>query len=71
MAYAITSMRALRAAFWRDNPKASRKMITDYSGKGKMYCTDTRVAFVDYIDALQRAGQISEDLANRATLKGD
>ena len=32
------------------------------------YCTDTRCAFVDFVDHLHRSGQISEALAQRATL---
>jgi hypothetical protein len=68
MPYTITTQRALRAAFWRDNPQCSRRTIPDYSGIGRMHCTDTRVAFCDYVDSLQRSGLISEALAERATL---
>lgn len=69
MPYAITTQRELRASFWRDNPQCSRRTIPDYSGIGRMHCTDTRVAFCDYLDSLQRSGLISEALADRATLK--
>ncbi len=65
----IKTQKALRAAFWRDNPDASRRMIPAYSGKGRIYCTDTRVAWCEYIDAQARAGIISEGLASRATLQ--
>lgn len=65
---AITNQRELRAAFWRDHPQVSRRKIPAYSGKGWMYCTDTRCAFVDWLDAMQKNGAISEALANRATL---
>lgn len=64
----VTTQKQIRAMFWRDNPTASRRKIADYSGKGKMYTTDTRVMFVDYLDYLQRAGIISPELAQRATL---
>ncbi len=29
-----TNQKQVRAAFWRDNPNADRKRITDYSGEG-------------------------------------
>lgn len=69
MSYTITTQKALRASFWRDNPQCSRRTIPDYSGIGRMYCTDTRVAWCDYVDSLQRSGLISETLAYRATLQ--
>lgn len=65
----INTQRALRAAFWRDNPGADRRLIRDYSGTGQMHVTDTRVAWCDYLDAQTRAGVISESLAERATLQ--
>ncbi len=64
----ITNQRALRAAFWAAHPQLPRRRIRDYSGKGLMYPTDTRVTFVDWIDRLQRDGVVSSDLADRATL---
>lgn len=64
----ITTQRQLRAQFWHDNPKCDRKTIRDYSGIGRMYCTDTRVAWCDYVDGLQRCALITEALAERATL---
>lgn len=64
----ITNQRDLRRAFWEQNPELSRQRITDYTGKGRMYTTDTRVAWVDWIDAMQRSGEISAELAQRATL---
>ena len=59
----ITNQKDLRRAFWLDHPDASRKRR-----KG-IYCTDTRVAFVDYVDSCARNGIISEALALRATLE--
>ncbi len=61
--YAITTQRDLRKAFWEDRPDVSRKR-----GRDGDYPTDTRVAFVDYIDHMARDGFISEALAQRATL---
>lgn len=64
----ITTERELRREFWRTFPNLQRRKITDYSGKGKMYVTDTRVAFCDWKDMLQKDGEISQELAQRATL---
>jgi hypothetical protein len=65
----MSTQKALRAAFWRDNPGLSRRMIPAYSGQGRMYCTDTRVAWCDFVESQARAGLISDALANRATLQ--
>jgi len=64
----ITSIRELRRMFWAENPNLPKRKIIDYSGKGKMHQTDTRCAWADWIDFMQKDGQISEDMANRATL---
>ena len=58
----MTSQAQIRDAFWKAHPDADRKR---YQGD---YCTDTRCAFVDFIDFLHRDYQISDALANRATL---
>lgn len=68
MAYRITNQRQLRREFWETFPNLPRRRITNYSGNGKMYPTDTRCAFVDWLDALSKNGDISSDLADRATL---
>lgn len=70
MAYRYTTQKDLRKQFWLDNPSVSRRKITDYTGKGKMYTTDTRCAFGDWVDALETNGDISNTLANRVTLLG-
>ena len=60
----ITNQRDLRRAFWEAH--------ADTCAKGRNrdgdYVTDTRVAWVDWIDSLCRGGTISEALAQRATL---
>lgn len=68
MAYQITNQRALRRAFWETFPNLPRRKITNYSGNGKMYPTDTRCAFIDWLDGLSKDGSISDELAQRATL---
>lgn len=66
--YRITTQRALRREFWATFTNLSRKRITNYAGTGKMWPTDTRCAFVDWVDVLVKNGEISETLAQRATL---
>jgi len=68
MDYRITTQKELRAEFWAMFPTLPRKQIKDDAGTGKMYLTDTRCAWVDWIDSLQKGGEISEALASRATL---
>ena len=62
----IKTLTALRAQFWQDHPQfvhqwRSRKRQNEYP-------TDTRCAWVDYVDMLARAGTITERLAQEATL---
>lgn len=64
----ITTQRELRREFWRTFPELPKRRITDYSGKGRMHVTDTRCAWVDWIDGLSKDGAISQQLAQRATL---
>ena len=66
--YSITNQKDLRKYFWESHPNLSRKKITNYPGNGTMYCTDTRCAFVDFVDTLSKDGTISQELAERATL---
>lgn len=69
MAHTYTTQKELRAAFWQAHPAADRRMIKNHAGTGRMYCTDTRVAWCDWLAALQKDGAISEGLADRATLQ--
>ncbi len=64
----LTTQKQIRAEFWAAHPTLPRRKIRDYAGTGRMHVTDTRCAFVDFVDYLQTSGQISEALANRATL---
>jgi len=60
--YEITSQDTIRKAFWiLHRTSSKRKVNGDYP-------TDTRVNFVDFVDALRRSGRISEELAQRVTL---
>jgi hypothetical protein len=56
-----TTQKQIRSAFYAEHPTAKRKPQNQQP-------TDTRCAFVDWLDSLHRAGLISDSLANRATL---
>jgi hypothetical protein len=71
----MTTQKQIRAAFWqaaRDGQfrglNVTPRKIMHYSGNGKMHNTDTRCAFVDWLDGLSKDGQVSQELAERATL---
>lgn len=71
MSYTYTTQREVRRAFWEAHkgiPNITPRRITNYSGNGKMHNTDTRCAFVDFVDALCKNGDISAELAERVTL---
>lgn len=70
-----TTQRQVRRAFWQawregqfQGVDITPRKITNYSGNGKMYNTDTRCTFVDFVDALSKNGELSEGLAERVTL---
>lgn len=65
--YTFTTQTQVRAAFWDSFPELSRKKIA-YPINRKIYTCDTRCAFVDYVNSLQKTGAISYELAQRVTL---
>lgn len=65
----LTTQKQVRAAFWESFPDLPRRRIRDYSGHGLMFPTDTRCAFVDFVDYLSKCGEISQALAERITLR--
>ncbi len=67
--HTITTQRELRKRFWKLYPGLSRKKIVNFEGTGFMYTTDTRCTFVEFVDSLCKSGEISESLAQRATLE--
>ena len=68
MAYTYTTQRELRKAFREQCPHLSFRKIKNHAGTGTMFNVYTRSAFCDWIDALCKNGDISPELANRATL---
>ena len=61
--YTITTQKQVRALFWDAHPSLDKR-----KGWHGDYPTDTRYAFVDFVDCLARDGHISEALAQRVTL---
>jgi hypothetical protein len=66
--YTYTNQKQIRQAFREQYPDLDYHKITHYRGKGKMFCTDTRCAFAEFVDYLERSDSISEALAFRVTL---
>lgn len=65
----ITNQRDLRRLFWETFPELSRRRSRTIPGdRFNSFCADTRMTFIDWIDSMQKDGQISEKLAEKATL---
>ena len=67
----MRTQKEIRAAFWAEmsgTNGVSKRKISEYSGTGKMYDTDTRCAFVDWMDTQARAGLITQKQAENVTL---
>ena len=65
MAYRFNSEDEIREAFWSEHPQFQP---SDKGERQNDQPADTRMAFVDWIDQLQKSGEISEDLAQDVTL---
>lgn len=74
----IKTLSELRAQFWEQHPTYKRKTVSKVSSNGKKfykyadqndYPADVRMAWVFFVDNMQRSGEISEALAWKATLK--
>ena len=66
----MTTQKEIRAAFWNNHLElaaAARASGTISKGQNSQTCT-CRSTFVEYVDALERSGEISTALADRATL---
>ena len=64
----ITTQKELRQVFRREFPELDFRKILDHSGRGRMFKCDTRCAFVFWVDGLNKDGQVSDRLAQNATL---
>ena len=66
----LTSEKAIRAAFWADNPSLedqAREAGIFLKRQNEQFTT-VRCAFVDWLDQQARSGRVSDRLAFRATL---
>lgn len=66
----ITNQKALRAAFWASFPdfEFQAREAGIFSKSQNHHCATVRCSWVDFVDSIQKSGQISEKLADRATL---
>jgi hypothetical protein len=66
----LTTQRQVRAAFWEAHPHFDEQAREAgiRSKRQNEHCATVRCTFVDFVDMLQKDGQISEALAQRVTL---
>lgn len=68
--YTYTNQPALRRAFWEAHPHYAEQAREAgiLSKRQNHHCATVRCAWVDFLDSLHRSGQVSDALADRATL---
>lgn len=54
--------------FWQEHPEWEEAKPTVKMGDDRVYKTDIRVAYCDFVENLVRSGQITEELASEITL---
>ena len=66
----MTTKKQIRKAFWENHPlhEAHALKWQIKTAPHNRHNSETRTAFVDFVDTLARNGEISEELAQRATL---
>ena len=65
----ITNQRDLHWQFWQEHPYLTHlHKRTVKMGDHKDYPADVRMAFVTWLDDLSKTGEVSQELAYRATL---
>lgn len=66
----MTNQKQIRASFWESFPHLEKHALKwgIKTASQNRHNAETRTAFVDFVDYLQKSGQITESLANRATL---
>lgn len=62
----MKTIQEVRAAFWEAHPGFGRERRV--KKRQNEYRADIRAAFVNYVDYLNRKGDISDALASRVTL---
>lgn len=66
----ITNQKDLRLAFWAANPdfEFQAREAGIFSKRQNSHCATVRCSWVDFVDMMQKSGQISSKLAHRVTL---
>ena len=66
----ITTQKELRKAFWQAYPSFDHqaRMAGIRSKSQNHHCATVRLTWCDFVDMMARDGQISDALAQRATL---
>jgi hypothetical protein len=66
----MTNQKQIRASFWQSHPhlESFALMWGIKTAPHNRHNATTRTAFVDYVDLLAKAGEITEKLAFRSTL---
>jgi len=66
----MTTQKQIRKAFWENHPlhETHARKWGIKTAPHNRHNSETRTAFVDFVDTLARNGEISGELANRATL---
>lgn len=63
---AYANQKAIRVAFWGAFPQF--KSLRRAKKRQNDYPADVRAAFIDFVDALEKSGELTEGLAARVTL---
>jgi hypothetical protein len=66
----MTTQKQIRAAFWQSFPhfEEQAREAGILSKRQNHHCATVRCSFVDFVDSLEKSGQISDSLASRVTL---
>ena len=66
----MTTQKQIRASFWQSHPHLEFEALMwgIKTARHNRHNVETRMAFVDYVDLLAKAGEITEKLAFRAIL---
>lgn len=62
----IKTLTQLRSAFWSAHPEIKDQYRVTY--RQNQYCAYIRILWCDFVDSMSRDNQITEKLAQRATL---
>jgi hypothetical protein len=66
----MTTQKQVRANFWAYIKEIAPQYLKEYktSKRQNQYTADVRILFVDYVDNLQKSGEITQNLAYKVTL---